>query len=468
MKQGFLAFFPVDRAPKDVPLGGAPRQLSMHTRLALVVTALVATLLLVLAGLWLHGTRAAIHEEIEAATRVSSQMLRTLTRDVRDEATLLEAVRPLGRIRAHELDVLDGAGVARYVSPPSKYKAGRKAPDWFAALVAEDFPEQRLTVTAFTLVLRPDASRAALDAWDDLVASAGWAALGLALLALATRQALVRALRPLDDVMTALDRTGAGRFDTRLPVFAPPELARLSRAFNGMADRLQAAVDDNVRLETEREVAERMQARLEAERADIARELHDELAQGITAVRALAGAIVQRGGDVPAVHAPAQAIGAVTGEMQEGVRRILQRLQPPARAAGEALNGLLDAWRLRHADIALNATVALGDSPLPPAIDHALLRAVQEGLTNVVRHASATRVDLTIRREAGQISLRLADNGQGRGASAFAGSGFGLRAMGERVGRLGGWLHTERAEGGGFVLSVQFPEIQPAPVKEPA
>jgi two-component system sensor histidine kinase UhpB len=130
--------------------------------------------------------------------------------------------------------------------------------------------------------------------------------------------------------MDALDRTGRGRFDIRLPVFATPELARLSRAFNGMANRLRAAVDDNVRLETAHEVAEQMQARLQAERQSIARELHDELAQGITAVRALAGAIVQRAPDVPALHIPAQSIVAVTGEMQDGVRNILQRLRPAA------------------------------------------------------------------------------------------------------------------------------------------
>lgn len=435
------------------------RRLSLYTRLSLVLTGLAAWLLLALGALWLRETRAAIREEVEAATRVADQMLARLTGEARDEAALLALVRPLGRIRAHDLEVLDAAGQLRYRSPPPTYKAGRTTPAWFAPLLAADLPEHTLAAGEFRLVLRPDASRSVLDAWDDLTAIGGWAALGLAGLLLAARAALARALRPLGDVMAALDRTGCGAFDTRLPEFAPPELARLSRAFNGMADRLKAAVDDNVRLETEREVAGQMQARLEAERADIARELHDELAQGITAVRALAGAIARRGEDLPAAQAPAQAIVAVTGEMQDGVRRILQRLKPAADPGGAALERLLTDWRARHRDIALDARLALGGARLAPALAHALLRIVQEGLTNVVRHAGASRVALEVHCDGAALSLRLADDGRGTGAgsAAGAGCGFGLAAMAERIALLGGELRTERPADGGFVLSVRLP-----------
>jgi two-component system sensor histidine kinase UhpB len=234
--------------------------------------------------------------------------------------------------------------------------------------------------------------------------------------------------------MGALDRTGAGRFDTRLPGFATPELARLSRAFNGMADRLQAAVNDNVRLDTQRELAERMQARLAAERRDIARELHDELAQGITAVRALAGAIVQRAPDESALHVPAQGIVAVTGEMQDGVRRILQRLRPSATGLAEGLEQIFAGWRARHDGIALNARLELGDGPVAAETAAVILRAVQEGLTNVLRHARASRVDFALVREGAWLRVSLQDDGAGSGQpSAQAGCGFGLTGMGERI-----------------------------------
>lgn len=434
-------------------------RLGLHTRVSLILTALAASLLLVLAGQWLHGTQASIHEEVEAATRVSEQMLRLLTRDLNRPDELLAVVRPLGRIRAHELEVLAADGRRLYHSPGPTYKAGRQVPGWFAGLLAPEFAPRRLAVGESTLLLTPDPSRALIDAWDDLLAVAGWALVFLALLFLAVRRALNAALRPLAEVMMALDQTGRGRFETRLPVFAAPELARLSRSFNGMADRLQAVVDDNVRLETEREVAARMQAGLEAERRDIARELHDELAQGITAVRALAGAIVQRTADDSALHIPARSIVAVTGEMQDGVRHILHRLRPADASLELRLGRLLDNWRRQNGNIALVATLLPGSAPLAEATLQAVVRIVQEGLTNIVRHAGASRVDLVLARRGAGLHLSLADNGRGADGrvSPEAGCGLGLAGMAERVAALGGQLEFDCPAGGGFRLIARLP-----------
>lgn len=444
------------------------RQAGLHTRVGLVLSALTASLLLVLGGLWLHATRNAVHEEVEAATRVSEQWLKVvigelqaLPPEARGER-LLAVAAGIGRVRANVLEVRDADGQLRHVSPPSTYKAGREAPAWFAELLASRLPSRHLSAGGYQLSLLPDSSRAVLDAWDELQGMAGWALLLLLALFAGVRQALGRALRPLDQVMQALDRTGSGRFDTRLPQFAAPELGRLSRAFNGMADRLKAAVDDNVRLETAREVAEQMRSRLEderrAERESIARELHDELAQGITAVRALGGAIVQRSAEQPALHGHAQSIVAVTGEMQDGVRRILHRLRADAEGLSMRLAQCTAAWRRQH-DIALESRISLPEDGVDDALAQGVLRIVQEGLTNVVRHAQASRVELTVRAGEAELLVRLADNGRGagRGPSEQAGCGLGLRGMRERVALLGGHLEFTSPAGGGFVFEARLP-----------
>ena len=446
---------------------------SLHTRVGLVLCLITASLLAVLGGLWLQGTRSAIHEEVEAATRVSAQWLKVVLSDLEarpadEQATrLLSVAASVGRVRAHQLEIRDGAGVLRHVSPPPTYKVGRAAPEWFATLVALDLPVRHFALGDFRLSLHPDPSRAVLDAWDELLALAGWGLLLLLALFAAARMALARALRPLEQVMGALDRTGAGRFDTRLPGFATPELARLSRAFNGMADRLQAAVDENVRLDTQRELAERMQARLAAERRDIARELHDELAQGITAVRALAGAIVQRAPDESALHVPAQGIVAVTGEMQDGVRRILQRLRPSAAGLAEGLEQIFAGWRTRHDGIDLTARLELGDGPVSAETAAVILRTVQEGLTNVLRHARASRVEFAVVREGAWLRVWLQDDGAGRSQpSAQAGCGFGLAGMAERIEGLGGEFRTGRAAGGGFRIEARLPAMPTKTIQE--
>jgi len=443
------------------------RRLSLHTRVGLVFTGLAASLLLVLAGLWLHGARSAIHEEIEAASRVSEQWLKALAGELQAvppaalPGRLLAVVQPLGRIRANALEVVDADGRSLYRSPPPTYKAGRTVPAWFALLLRPEFAPRRVAVGDLQLVLQPDASRSVIDAWDDLLAMAGWALALLAVIFVVSRRALDRALRPLEQVMAALDRTGSGRFDTRLPVFATPELGRLSRAFNGMADRLNEAVNDNVRLETGHEVARRMQGRLEEERRGIARELHDELAQGITAVRALAGAIVQRSAEQPALLGAAQNIVAVTGEMQQGVRNILQRLRPlPGDDLATTLGRLLAAWQAQHEQIRLAVHLEPGEPPLGDEVAQAALRIVQEGLTNIVRHSGASRAELQLDRRHGQLRISLCDNGRGRSAqvSAQAGCGLGLAGMAERVAERAGSLEFFTPAGGGFGLLACLPD----------
>jgi len=439
------------------------------------MTGLAASLLLVLAGLWLHGARHGIHEEVEAASRVSLQWLTALTTEMQRvppaelNTQVLGIVKPLGRIRANELAVFAADGSLLYRSPPPIYKAGRAVPAWFAGVLAPVFVPRTLMLGKLSLVLTPDASRSLIDAWDDLRAMAGWALMLLAALFFAARLALDRALRPLAQVMQALDRTGSGHFDTRLPVFATPELGRISRAFNGMADRLIAAVNDNVRLETEREVDAHLQGRLEAERGSIARELHDELAQGITAVRALAGAIAQRTTEQPALHSHAQSIVAVTGEMQNGVRGILHRLRPPpSHGLAATLQRMLAAWQLQHEEITLSHHLILGEQSVSDKVAQATVRIVQEGLTNIVRHAQASQVELRITHDAGELQISLADNGLGATGqpSPQAGSGLGLSGMAERVALLGGQLSIDHRRNQGFCLLARLPDHLPLHVLE--
>ncbi|HJU70646.1 MAG TPA: ATP-binding protein [Paucimonas sp.] len=447
--------------------------MSLHTRISLLLTAVVASLMLALGGLWLSSTRDSIHEEIEAATRVCEQWLNVLAGEVRTAPSaaarerLLADIKAVGRIRANALEVIDSTGRRVYLSPQPTYKAGRASPAWFARITEPVSVQRRISAGSLTLILTPDSSRSSLDAWDNLFAMTAWACALLASLFIATRWALNRALHPLDQIKAALECTGRGRFDTRLPVYASRDLNRLATAFNGMADRLNEAVNDNVRLDSERELALLLQARLEAERRTIARELHDELAQGITAVRALSGAIVQRTTEHPALHGHAQSIIAVTNQIQEGIRRILQRLRPLGDNAftdlEQALQHYLELWQQHYPELALHADIHTGAMQVGDELALTVLRIIQEGLTNVVRHAAAAQVRLTLhsvqQADGEWLELTLADNGRGLSgkASGNTGCGFGLTGMRERVAALQGELSIVSMAGGGTCLRARLP-----------
>lgn len=444
----------------------AAKQPSLRTRVSLLITGVVAVLALLLGGLWLASTHDSINEEISAATRVCEQWLGVLTGD--EDARLLERIKAAGRIRANALAVLDRSGRVVYLSPRPVYKAGRDAPAWFAAIVEPVFVQRRITAGSLTLVLTPDPSRASLDAWDSALAIMAWAGVLLAALFVAIRWALNLTLHPLDQVRSALESTGRGRFDIRLPVYGARELSLLAHAYNGMADRLGEAVNDNVRLNSETELSRLMQERLEGERRSIAQELHDELAQGITAVRALAGAIAQRTTGQAALHGHAQSIVAVTNQIQEGIRHILHQLRPMGSDSSDlnqALQRYLQLWQQHYPQLKLD--VDLCSEPLAVSDELALtvLRIVQEGLTNVVRHANAGHVRLALHyidHAGGKwLELTLTDNGRGLSLQDKP-SGFGLTGMRERVAALHGVLSIASKKGSGVRLRARLPAVAAA------
>ena len=446
------------------------RSPSLHGRLSLVLTTLIAVMMLIGAGVWLREARLAIHEEVEAATRVAEQWLKVLVPETLADGPqarerLMDHLGAIGRIRANRLEVFAADGQRLYVSPESPYKAGRHAPEWFAGWVAPEVAERRLEANGLAVVLTPDTSRAVLDAWDHVGAALGWALALLLAIWLATRFAIDRALAPITEIHTALERGASGRFDQRLPEYATRELALLARSYNRLADSLDESLAENARLEQDQALARALQARLEQERRAIARELHDELGQGITAVRSIAGAIIQRTTAQPGINGSAQAILAMTTQMQDGVHTILQRLR--SRSADsqvrieEAIESYCALWASHHGDIRVDCTIeALGEQ-VTDALGLTILRMVQESLTNVARHAHATRVEVRLGVRDDEIEVEVIDNGRGLGENPAPGR-HGLVGMRERVSAFGGTLSAVDHPDGGFVVTARIPTPQGA------
>lgn len=448
------------------------RPTSLRSRVSIVLTALVGTLLAIGAAWWLHGTRQAIHEEVEAATRVAEQWLNVLIAETLDGqpdgmTRLMAHLAAVGRLRANRLEVRDAQGSLLYVSPEPTWKAGRFAPAWFDRRVAPVVAVREFTAADRRVVLRPDTSRAVLDAWDDLVAGLGWAAAALLLVWLGTRHALDRALAPLAQINTALARGAEGHFDRRLPTYRVDELDHLAASYNRLADSLDQTRSHNLRLEHDQALAHAVKARLEDERRLIARELHDELGQAITAVRAIAGAILQRCEQQPQLHGSAQAILAMTGQMQDGVRAILQRLRAPGgdpcARLDEIVTNYCALWARCHPDIVLHCDAAPAGGAVAETLALAVLRLLQESLTNVARHACATRVDVRLQVGPHGITLEVCDNGRGLPAERRS-DRFGLVGMRERVAQLDGELRFETPRGGGLSVRARLPAKPPLEV----
>jgi len=443
---------------------------TLEARVGAVLTGSLLALLLVAAQLWVLERRAAIHEEVSAATRVAEQFLKprlaalAAAPDPASEASLIAELNELGRLRANALEVRHADGRLLHHSPEPLWKAGREAPAWFAAWVAPRVEGWSHEYGGLRIALVPDTSRATLDAWDDLRAALGWAAALLLLVWLGSRVALRRALAPLQRVDDALMEAADGQFQTRLPEFGVREIDRVAMAYNRLADSLMDTRAANRRLGDDRDFARALQHRLEIERRILARELHDELGQGIAAVRAIAGSILQRARHDPQLHGSAQAMLAMTGQMQDGARAILGRLRSFPSDAGslhQTLHSHCMQWQQIHPGILLEVQLDATPETVAASVSEqqalALLRVLQESLTNVARHARASQVLVRLALIDQALTLSITDDGHGMPLADSPPGHFGINGMRERMAELGGRLSLERPEGGGLRVAAWLP-----------
>src|SRR5262245_51244314 len=229
--------------------------MSLRFRINLIITVVTVLFSLVTAKIIVDDMRNSIREEMEAGTKVTLQLLsavlygsQLVPRSKEPFAVLLPFLHSLGRVRAHEIRLYANDGTLVYTSPPPVYKAGRAAPAWFTRVVSPDLREQELKVEGGRIQVTPDASRAVLDAWDDMRNLIGLAVGFLLLVNAAVFWLLGRALRPVAPILRGLSEMERGRLSTRLPAFSLREFDSISHTFNRMAQTLEESHAENMRL----------------------------------------------------------------------------------------------------------------------------------------------------------------------------------------------------------------------------
>ena len=220
-------------------------------------------------------------------------------------------------------------------------------------------------------------------------------------------------------------------------------------------------------LEQNRQLTHAIQSRLEEERRTIARELHDELGQCVTAIKTIGTAISNRTRDTaPDTHANALTIVSVASHIYDVVHGIIRQLRPTALdhlGLSETLRDTIAAWRERHADIACDLHLHGALEGMGETINITVYRIVQECLTNIARHAGATNVQIDVARcndeaHADVVKVTVSDNGKGfAGQLEREATRFGLIGMRERVQALNGEFRIDSSPGKGATVTAVIP-----------
>lgn len=226
-------------------------------------------------------------------------------------------------------------------------------------------------------------------------------------------------------------------------------------------------MEDVVAARTSLAVAER-HAGMSAERERLAREIHDTLAQGFSSVQLLLRAAERALPRDPVEARRHVRLARVTATDNLAEARRFVRALGPAELEESSLAAALERLCARTAaEAGLDVRFRLtGDVvELPTAYDVALLRIAQSALGNTVRHADATRVEVTLSHMDGSVTLDVVDDGRGFDPAApiartgSSGTGFGLSAMRTRAAELGGALTVESTPGQGTAVAVTFPAV---------
>ena len=334
--------------------------------------------------------------------------------------------------------VADLAGGAP--SPPSKPAGRRLSLLWWVFLVNAAV----LFIVFLLLSFSPIEVSAPIESSQFALLLAGLAAM-LVLTILLLRRVLAPFLR-LTETMGAIDPDRPGR---RLSGFNPrtSEGAALVDAFNAMLDRLESA---------RREAARTALAAQEAERSRVARELHDEIGQTLTAV--MLHAERAAAGDSSAAQAELVHVADAVRESLDEVRRIARELRPEA----------LDDLGLVNALIALCSQIEDqggtrvrrqlhgGLPPLSPEVELVIYRVAQESLTNALRHADAQVVNLSLTTDAEGVRLSVSDDGRGIAGEPTPGTA-GISGMRERALLVGARLSIASGPGQGTEVVLTVP-----------
>ncbi|MDB5753833.1 MAG: histidine kinase, partial [Massilia sp.] len=213
------------------------------------------------------------------------------------------------------------------------------------------------------------------------------------------------------------------------------------------------------------ELAAHMEQVKEQERTRIAREIHDDLGGNLTAIKMALAMLAKRlPPDQPQLADKAAYVDSLVDRTIEAAHRISLELRPPMLEFG--IVAALE-WQVREFEkqAGIACSFHSNEKDLELSTDHAsaLFRIFQEALTNIAKHAGATRVTVSLQRLRHQVALRIADNGRGLLAEDRIKPGsFGLRGMSERARALGGTMALSSAPGGGTIVTINITLDSPA------
>lgn len=448
---------------------------SLRTRLILLNTILFFFVFIITTVIIINGAKQAVVEEIRSTAYLTSKLIEVVvgSGEIGSQAMqerIVNKIHSLGETRHmhielstpiqqyHNREVL---GKAVLASQLEEVPITSDAPAWFISLVK---PEPEIirkwiygqNTRPVELLLISDPSDEITEVWNEVRNITGLLILFILLANTLVFFVTGISLKPLKKVTSALTEIEQGDYKIRLPSFKLPELNVISQKFNHMAGVLEESKQKNIEL-TKRKIDIQ-----EQEQQYLAQELHDEMGQTISAVKAVAISlkhkVAEKNNDKNMIESLTSII-TCSDQMYSSARNMMHRLRPVVLdeiGLVPAIQDMVDEWNEQHQDLFCKLTIENLPHSFNKEIDIAIYRIVQEALTNVVKHANAEKVSIDLLYREKLISLNVEDDGEGFEFDSQLKS-FGLTGMEERIATLNGIIDFYSSKNNGFSIKIKIP-----------
>lgn len=431
--------------------------MSLRSRLSIIISLLFLTSMLLGVSLLVFSAKQRVANEVASTATLTFQLLDTLLpAEVGEEhdpghAALLQQLRDLEDARHMVIDI----GNSLELDQVPTTSPDIAAPAWFVGMV-EGLPlvyKKKLNnANGDVITIRTNPADEIVEVWQETRVFLLMLLVVLLVLNSILYLIIGRWFKPVNTILDNLERVEHGGFSEALPANALPELQVIADRIQRVASVLSASRDDNERLKR------RSLSIQEEERRHLAQELHDEMGQSISAIKAIAFSIAERNSEDPMSREGATRIGSISNNVRDHIRSMMHRLRPVVLdelGLVPALEHMVDDWNRNHSNCFCSLRTSGNFNKLDSEQQIHLYRIVQEALTNVAAHSGAERVEVSLDSSA-NLQLQVRDNGKGFDPSSIT-LGMGLSGMQERVKALQGEWVLDTVPDAGVTIRVSFP-----------
>ena len=421
---------------------------------------LISLCILILGGtLAIWQARNAVSEEVDSSISLALQLIKIgIGTTKSNETDWMNRLSTLKQTRHLKIQLKKPSGtVINVIQNNQDVEQQETPPDWFVNLVVSDYPEAEYKIDTFdnnflTLIIQANPMDEITEVWHETIAFFTSILLLVSLTFLSVHLVFNKTLKAINTIVEGLKKIETGEYQNRLPDFSTHEYGSIAKAINHMTDVLESTQQQNKAL-TQHSLEIQ-----EEERQRLSQELHDEFGQSLTAIKVMAVTATHKDVDIKKIT---RSISNICDHLMSVLRSMMKQLHPlilTELGLKATLEDLVNNWEERNPAISFTLHCDDAVDNMDRTIIIQVFRVIQECLTNIIRHANASHVtiSLTIKPEPRSLHLLVSDNGQGCRSDNIT-SGFGILGMKERIKLLGGDFKLQSQPNEGMEIKAQIP-----------